>query len=235
MTVLPILLFIEGCGESDSAIPKESETPTSENRNPTSSSLASDAVVVATVGPLKIHRGEVLKFTEHLEKGARLAREGESLEEVRKNIRKRGLQSMIDRRLLVLGSAQHPEWVTDASWEIEVQHQLTEMGADEVERRRQLAGLPKEEFFEQFTSKGLLTENDVSDLFVLLEKLLGRLNDKDKMAFVLREMEGLSYAEVAQAMKTTEVAVRIRISRSKKKLQKELEEILLSGKRVGHD
>jgi DNA-directed RNA polymerase specialized sigma24 family protein len=55
------------------------------------------------------------------------------------------------------------------------------------------------------------------------------------MAFVLREMEGLSYAEVAQSMKTTEVAVRIRISRSKKKLQKELEEILLSGKRVGND
>ncbi len=92
-----------------------------------------------------------------------------------------------------------------------------------------------EDFFEQFTSKGLLTENDVSDLFVLLEKLLGRLNDKDKMAFVLREMEGLSYADVAQAMKMTEVAVRIRISRSKKKLQTDLEEILLSGKRVDNN
>ncbi len=104
---------------------------------------------------------------------------------------------------------------------------FTDLSADDESRI--------EEFFEQFTSKGLLTENDVSDLFVLLERLLGRLNDKDRMAFVLREMEGLSYAEVAQAMKTTEVAVRIRISRSKKKLQKELEEILLSGKRVGND
>lgn len=104
---------------------------------------------------------------------------------------------------------------------------FTDLSADDESRI--------EEFFEQFTSKGILTESDVPDLFVLLEKLLGRLNDKDKMAFVLREMEGLSYAEVAQAMKTTEVAVRIRISRSKKKLQKELEEILLSGKRVGND
>jgi RNA polymerase sigma-70 factor (ECF subfamily) len=104
---------------------------------------------------------------------------------------------------------------------------FTDLSADDESRI--------EEFFEQFTSKGILTESDVSDLFVLLEKLLGRLNDKDKMAFVLREMEGLSYAEVAQSMKTTEVAVRIRISRSKKKLQKELEEILLSGKRVGND
>jgi RNA polymerase sigma-70 factor (ECF subfamily) len=104
---------------------------------------------------------------------------------------------------------------------------FTDLSADDESRI--------EEFFEQFTSKGILTESDVSDLFVLLEKLFGRLNDKDKMAFVLREMEGLSYAEVAQSMKTTEVAVRIRISRSKKKLQKELEEILLSGKRVGND
>lgn len=89
-----------------------------------------------------------------------------------------------------------------------------------------------EEFFEQFTSQGILTEKDVSELFVLLEKLMGRLNDKDKMAFVLRELEGLSYSDVAQAMETTEVAVRIRISRSKKKLQNDLEDILLSGKRI---
>ena len=89
-----------------------------------------------------------------------------------------------------------------------------------------------EEFFEQFTSQGILTEKDVSELFVLLKKLMGRLNDKDKMAFVLRELEGLSYSDVAQAMETTEVAVRIRISRSKKKLQNDLEDILLSGKRI---
>ncbi len=61
---------------------------------------------------------------------------------------------------------------------------------------------------------------------------MGRLNAKDKMAFVLRELEGLSYSDVAQAMKTTEAAVRIRISRSKKKLQKDLEDILLVEKRA---
>jgi RNA polymerase sigma-70 factor (ECF subfamily) len=103
---------------------------------------------------------------------------------------------------------------------------FTDLGSDDENRI--------EDFFDQFTSQGLLTENDVFELFVLLEKLLGRLNDKDKMAFVLRELEGLSYSDVAQAMKTTEVAIRIRISRSKKKLQKDLEDILLSGKRV-HD
>ena len=97
---------------------------------------------------------------------------------------------------------------------------FTDLSADDESRI--------EDFFEQFSSKGILTEKDVSELFVLLEKLMSQLNDKDKMAFVLRELEGLSYADIAQAMKTTEVAVRIRISRSKKKLQKDLEQILLS-------
>jgi RNA polymerase sigma-70 factor (ECF subfamily) len=104
---------------------------------------------------------------------------------------------------------------------------FTDLGADDESRI--------EDFFEQFTSKGVLTENDVSELFVLLERLMGRLNDKDKMAFVLRELEGLSYSAVAQAMKMTELAVRVRVSRSRKKLQTDLEEILLSGRRMCHD
>ena len=101
---------------------------------------------------------------------------------------------------------------------------FTDLGSDDESRI--------EESFEQFTSQGFLAEKDVSELFMLLGKLMGRLNVKDKMAFVLRELEGLSYSDVAQAMKTTEVAVRIRISRSKKKLQKDLEDILLVEKRT---
>ncbi|MCH8015964.1 MAG: RNA polymerase subunit sigma, partial [Acidobacteria bacterium] len=69
------------------------------------------------------------------------------------------------------------------------------------------------------------------DLFELLEKLMERLNRKDKMAFVLRELEGLSYPEIAKALQSSELAVRLRVSRSKKRLQKDLEEILYSGKK----
>jgi hypothetical protein len=47
---------------------------------------------------------------------------------------------MIERRLLVLGALAHPEWVSDASTEREVQRQLTSLGPDEVERRRKLGG-----------------------------------------------------------------------------------------------
>ena len=51
------------------------------------------------------------------------------------------------------------------------------------------------------------------------------------MAFVLRELEGLSYPEIAKALQSSELAVRLRVSRSKKRLQKDLEEILYSGKK----
>jgi len=92
-----------------------------------------------------------------------------------------------------------------------------------------------ESFFEQFEERASLTEKDVSELFELLEKLMGRLNDKDRMAFVFRELEGLSYAEISQAMKTTEGAIRIRVSRSKSKIRSDLEDILLSGRRAVSD
>ena len=92
-----------------------------------------------------------------------------------------------------------------------------------------------ESFFEQFEERASLTEKDVSELFELLEKLMGRLNDKDRMAFVFRELEGLSYAEISQAMKTTEGAIRIRVSRSKSKIRSDLEDILLSDRRAVSD
>ncbi|TDI11019.1 MAG: RNA polymerase sigma factor [Acidobacteria bacterium] len=88
-----------------------------------------------------------------------------------------------------------------------------------------------EYFYERFGQHSSLTEKDVEDLFELLEKLMERLNRKDKMAFVLRELEGLSYPEIAKALQSSELAVRLRVSRSKKRLQKDLEEILYSGKK----
>ena len=88
-----------------------------------------------------------------------------------------------------------------------------------------------EYFYERFGQQSALTEEDVEEMFQLLEKLMERLNRKDKMAFVLRELEGLSYPEIAQALETSELAARIRVSRSKRRLQKDLEDILYSGKK----
>ncbi len=92
-----------------------------------------------------------------------------------------------------------------------------------------------EYFYERFGHHSALTEEDVEGLFELLEELMERLNRKDKMAFVLRELEGLSYPEIAQALESSELAVRIRVSRSKKRLQKDLEEIFYSRKKRIND
>ena len=89
-----------------------------------------------------------------------------------------------------------------------------------------------EYFYERFSQQSALSERDVQELFELLEKLMGRLNEKDKMAFVLRELEGLSYPEIAQALQTSELAARIRVSRSKRRLQGDLEQVLYSGKKI---
>lgn len=42
--------------------------------------------------------------------------------------------------------------------------------------------------------------------------LLDELNPKYRVAFVLRELEGKSYSEVAQAIGTTELAARVRVN-----------------------
>lgn len=87
-------------------------------------------------------------------------------------------------------------------------------------------------FFERFSGPEGLTTEEADECFRLLQKLMEKLNKKDKMAFVLREVEGLSYSEVAKSLGTSELGARIRVSRSRKKLQQEMHKILQRSKGV---
>ena len=78
-------------------------------------------------------------------------------------------------------------------------------------------------FYDRFLQGGGLTETEANRMLQLLQRLIGKLAEKDRMAFVLREIEGLEYSEIADAMGTTEVAARIRVSRSKKQLLETLD------------
>ena len=73
-----------------------------------------------------------------------------------------------------------------------------------------------ENFLGRFSSGTVLTEFEAERMFAWLHGLMDELPKKDKMAFVLREMEGLDYGEIASTMDTTELAVRIRVSRSRR-------------------
>ncbi len=52
------------------------------------------------------------------------------------------------------------------------------------------------------------------------QSLLDGLNPKYRAAFILREVEDREYGEVAQALGTSEVAARVRVSRARSELQK---------------
>ncbi len=54
----------------------------------------------------------------------------------------------------------------------------------------------------------------------LAQALLNGLNPKYRAAFILREVEERDYGEVANALGTSEVAARVRVSRARSELQK---------------
>ncbi len=64
------------------------------------------------------------------------------------------------------------------------------------------------------------------------QALLAQLKPKYRTAFVLREMEGREYIEVAKALGTSELAARVRVSRARTEIQK-LFHKYLSGEQKG--
>jgi RNA polymerase sigma-70 factor, ECF subfamily len=61
------------------------------------------------------------------------------------------------------------------------------------------------------------------EVVALLQAAVDDLPDAHRLVFVLREVEGLSGAETAQALETTEGAVKVRLHRARAALRKALE------------
>ena len=64
-----------------------------------------------------------------------------------------------------------------------------------------------------------LREEDRSVSRDLVEKLLRRLSPKDRVALVLRELEGFSMADLARALGCSELAARLRLFRARRTLK----------------
>jgi RNA polymerase sigma factor (sigma-70 family) len=69
-----------------------------------------------------------------------------------------------------------------------------------------------------FIHPGILLEN--KELSESLHQAIGKLPEKQKTAFVLRQLEDLSYAEIAEVMQTTTPSVESLLFRAKQNLQK---------------
>jgi len=88
---------------------------------------------------------------------------------------------------------------------------LDELRKRKVRRTQLFTDLVDEEtgteiFFDRFTSGTVVSEFEAERVLAWLQGLMNGLADKDRMAFVLREVEGLEYSEIADAMETTELA-----------------------------
>lgn len=82
-----------------------------------------------------------------------------------------------------------------------------------------------DQLLEASSSSRPLTELEEKQCLKLLEISMNSLPQKDRMAFVLRELEGQGYSELASMLGISEVAARIRVSRARKRLQRELEKL----------
>jgi RNA polymerase sigma factor (sigma-70 family) len=71
-----------------------------------------------------------------------------------------------------------------------------------------------------FIHPGILLEN--KEQSEILYKAINKLPEKQKTAFVLRQLEDLSYAEIAEVMQTTTPSVESLLFRAKQNLQKKL-------------
>jgi RNA polymerase sigma-70 factor (ECF subfamily) len=58
------------------------------------------------------------------------------------------------------------------------------------------------------------------DLRTLLYRTLNQLPDKQRLSIILRDFEGLSYAEIAEVLKCSEQAARLKVFRARTRLRK---------------
>jgi len=61
---------------------------------------------------------------------------------------------------------------------------------------------------------------------LILQKALGTLPDKERLAIVLRDVEGLSTAEVASILQSSETTVRSQVSRGRLKLKAAIDRLM---------
>lgn len=95
---------------------------------------------------------------------------------------------------------------------------FADLGEDEEERVRRV--------YESSVEAASLTRQEARDCLKLLQSAMDTLGAKDRMAFVMRELEDLPYSELAAMLDCSEVAARIRVSRARKALEGALESFL---------
>lgn len=87
------------------------------------------------------------------------------------------------------------------------------------------ASLPRPEYIADWreSPERLVERNEIREL---LDAALTRLDDKHRLVFILRDVEGLSVAETAAALGLTEGNVKVRLLRARLQLREQLTRVL---------
>jgi len=83
-----------------------------------------------------------------------------------------------------------------------------------------------EQLYQGAESNSFLSVGGTEAGLHFLKKAMDTLSEKDRMTYVLREVEGLAYDEIGSMLGTSVVAARIRVSRARQQLKAKLEEML---------
>ncbi len=104
-----------------------------------------------------------------------------------------------------------------------------ELRKSRVRKERLFSQLAEEEqsrletCYAKFRGGQGLDEAEAESLWQWLQRQLQELSEKDRMVFVLREVEGWDYSAIAESLDTSERAIRVRMSRARKLLIEALE------------
>jgi len=94
----------------------------------------------------------------------------------------------------------------------------SDLGKDETANLEQL--------YQEAETNSFLSSGSSEAGLNFLKDAMNTLSEKDRMTYVLREVEGLDYDEIGSMLGTSVVAARIRVSRARQQLKKKLEEML---------
>jgi len=192
--VMCVLLTLSACEKGREApAPQQAAPDTGESAPmPAPTTKGEKPIVVASVGPYDISLMDLLKVSKTAEDRAKAVGDA-TVEEVRRLTRKRRLDEIIRKRLLVLGARAHPEWVTDASVTAKVKEQIKALGPAEVDRRRELAEVSEEDFVAKFTQFirekmmfDAITRHEVTENIVITEGELKEHFDQNYETFFNR-------------------------------------------------
>jgi RNA polymerase sigma-70 factor, ECF subfamily len=94
-------------------------------------------------------------------------------------------------------------------------------------RRQKLRTFSELSLEETGSLEKLISQNEVSpdsdadrqEMQTLLHRILDQLPDKQRMAIVLRDIEAIPYAKIAETMKCTEQAARLKVFRARASLK----------------